>query len=194
MSERDKAREESRKVQDKLLGQLAELTVAQSRKQSAGFDLTQWQKRYEDEGGKAVIDLVQSQISEHEGALSSTLKGEIEKIRREHADSMAQLNDMLDSQDPEYQARKDEVDGLIENGVATNKRHALKILRHLKPVSQPERPPAPGSTGGLPGSHDDESGDLSETEAEAIETMAGGKKMTAEERKAIAARVKARRK
>jgi hypothetical protein len=147
-SDKDKAVAENKKLQDQFLSKLTESVsqLSQPKEEAPRVDVDSLVKRIDDEGGKAIVDILGSYLNEYETKLTAAQKAEVERIQKQYDEKLGQLTAAVRSVDPKYLNHRETVEKLEEMGLK-DRELAIKVAELMDKTEQPPRPDIPGTTG-----------------------------------------------
>lgn len=190
-SDKDKATAENKKLQEQFLSKLTDsvtqLSQSRQTKSEPQLDIDSLVKRIDDEGGKAIVDVLGAYLQDYETKLTTVQKQEIERVRKEYQDELRVLKQAVQSVDPKYLTHRETVEKL-EQDVGLSRDQAIKIAEMIDKTEQPPRPALPGSTGSDRVPDRTPEAKLSEQTKALLESSSLIGKITPEEEKALAVR------
>jgi len=141
-----KAKLEAKQSQDEMLSRITESMqrgIGQPKPEvDAKAILSQYAKRIDDEGGVAIVELMDEYLTRKEQQESQRFSAELKK----RDDELRSLREQMMDFDPRYQSRKEQVDE-VQAKYSVPREVAVQIVNDLmKQAEHPDRPQLPGTT------------------------------------------------
>jgi len=186
-----KAKLEQQGSQEQMLQKMTESisTAVRPTKPEVDVDelLESYATKIDEEGGKAVVGLLDEYLRVKEQQESEQIKA----LLSERDQKIEQLQSRLLDFDPRYQARREQIDQ-VQNDLGVDRETAVKFVeKYMKQPEQPERPQLPGSSE----TYRNGNGDAARLDAESRAALNGVLKrpLTPEEEKALVERERQRK-